>query len=82
MKSLMRFLIFFSLLTLPFLGSGDPPGPPPPPGGGGPGGGGTPVGAPVDGGIGFLLALGLSYGGLKIYQSRKQKETTPGNGTD
>lgn len=62
-------------MTLPFLGSGDPPGPPPPPGGGGPGGGGTPVGAPVDGGIGFLLALGLGYGGLKLYQSRKTKET-------
>lgn len=74
MRKIKSLLFVFALLALPFLSIGDPPGPPPPPGGGGPGGGGTPVGAPVDGGIGFLLALGLGYGGLKLYKARKDKE--------
>lgn len=35
---------------------------PPPPPGGGHGGGGNQQGAPIDGGIGILLALGAGYG--------------------
>lgn len=73
MKNARNIFLLLAFLVLPFFSIGDPPGPPPPPGGGGPGGGGTPVGAPVDGGFGLLLALGIGYGGFKLYQSRKEK---------
>ena len=50
-------------------------GPPPPPGNpGSGGGGGGPVGAPIDGGLGILLAMGVAYGGRKFYQARKSKK--------
>ena len=46
---------------------------PPPPPGGGHGGGGNqpPAGAPIDGGLGILMALGAGYGSFKLYRSRK-----------
>ncbi len=49
--------------------------PPPPPGNAQTGGGGSdgPVGgAPIDGGLGILLALGTAYGARKLYQERKR----------
>ena len=50
-------------------------GPPGPPGGGG---GDPPCWpapcVPIDGGIGFLIAAGLAYGGKKAYGSFKGKE--------
>ena len=69
-KLMIQTVVFFSysLLTL-----ADPPGPPGP--GGNPGtGGGTPVGAPVDGGVIFLLILGVGYVAWKLYSARKEKE--------
>ena len=50
----------------------DPP-PPPGPGGSPVSGGGTPVGAPIDGGLGILLAMGSAYGARKFYKARKHK---------
>jgi hypothetical protein len=50
----------------------DPPLPPPPPGGHGLGG--NQQGAPIDGGLGILLALGAGYGSLKLYRSRKAEK--------
>ncbi|MBE0648442.1 MAG: hypothetical protein IH596_11730 [Bacteroidales bacterium] len=47
--------------------------PPPPPGGHGETGNQDPRGAPIDGGLGILLALGATYGGYKIYKNRKDK---------
>ena len=38
------------------------------------GGGGTPVGAPIDGGVGILLAMGIAYGGKKLYSLRQSKD--------
>ena len=76
MKKIKNLFVILAFVSLPLLTIGDPPGPPPPPGGGGPGGGGTPVGAPVDGGIGLLLALGLGYGGMKLYQFKKDKSSS------
>lgn len=73
MKKIRIFITVIVLLALPFFSGADNPQPPPPPGGGGPGGGGTPVGAPIDGGLGILLALGLGYGGMKLYQTKKEK---------
>lgn len=74
MKKLKLILVLFAIVALPLLSLSDTP--PPPPngtGGGGPGGGGVPVGAPIDGGMGILLALGLAYGGKKLYSMRKEK---------
>jgi hypothetical protein len=47
---------------------------PPDPGGDPTTGGGTPVGAPIDGGLGILLALGASYGGMKLYKYKKKSQ--------
>lgn len=47
---------------------------PPPPPGGGHGGGGNSQGAPIDGGLGILLALGAGYGSLKHYKTRKAEK--------
>ena len=49
--------------------------PPPPPGDAKTGGGGSdgPVGGPIDGGLGILLALGAAYGGRKLYKARQKK---------
>ena len=67
-----------SLLLIPVLVTlADPPGPP------GPGGnpisnGGTPVGAPIDSGVLVLLALGVIYGAMKLYQNNTKKHRTLG----
>ena len=73
MKKLKLILVLFAVMALPLLSLSDVPPPPPGGTGGGPGGGGTPVGAPIDGGMGILLALGLAYGGKKLYDMRKEK---------
>ena len=36
--------------------------------------GGGPVGAPIDGGLGILLAMGAAYGGKKLYKARQDKK--------
>lgn len=69
-----RGILLSAILLSLFITSvvlADPPGPP----GGNPtgGGGGTPVGAPIDGGLSILLAMGAAYGGKKLYQARKEK---------
>jgi len=71
MKNTLKILfitvvVFFSISVL----AQAPPPPPGNPSGGG--GGGGPVGAPIDGGLGILLALGAGYGGLKLYRARKK----------
>jgi hypothetical protein len=80
MKTLRKFL-----LTLAFLLTGmfmfnamadEPLDNPPPPPGGGHGGGGNSNGAPIDGGLGILLALGAGYGSFTLYKRRKNGETT------
>ncbi len=71
MKKLILTLVFSVALLAP-LTHADPPGPPGP--GGDPGGsGGVPVGSPVDGGIGILLAMGIAYGGFKLIPRKDQK---------
>jgi len=72
MKMLKKLLFVCILVLAPALMTlADPPGPPPP--GGDPSLGGTPVGAPIDGGISILLALGIGYGTRKIYHLRKKE---------
>ena len=78
MKTLRKLL-----LTLAFLFTGlfmfhaiadEPLDAPPPPPGGGHGGGGNPQGAPIDGGLSILMALGAGYGSFKLYKSRKAEK--------
>ena len=70
MKKLIYFslIAFFICLSIAVLADGPPP-PPDPSSGGGHGG---PVGAPIDGGLGILLAMGVAYGGKKLYKARKK----------
>ena len=72
-KAIFRGLVLgMVLIILPCVIQADPPPGP----GGNPtgGGGGTPVGAPIDGGLGILLAMGAAYGGKKLYQARTEKK--------
>jgi len=79
MKKLRALIVLLAMIGLPLLTIADEPGPPPPPGHpGAPGNSGqTPVGAPIDGGIGILLALGMGYGGYKLYRLRKENQEEP-----
>jgi len=74
MKKIKLVFILLAIFALPFISLPDPPGPPGSGAGQGNGGGQTPVGAPIDGGLGILLALGLGYGGKKLYDARKTKQ--------
>lgn len=70
-----RGILLFAILLSLFITSvvlADPPAPPPPGGSPTGGGGGTPVGAPIDGGLFILLALGAGYGAKKVYNLRKE----------
>jgi hypothetical protein len=72
---LQRIILLVQFILWPLFMTGvfaDPPGPPGP--GGDPGSsGGVPVGAPIDDGIGILLALGVAYGCYKIYEIYKKR---------
>ncbi len=73
MKRLLATLTILLFFILPIASIADPPGPPGQEGGA-PGGGPTPVGAPIDGGLSILLAMGAGYGGLKYYKKRKKEK--------
>ncbi len=73
MKKIKLVFVLLALFALPFVSLSDPPGPPGSGTGQGNGGGPNPVGAPIDGGLGILLALGLGYGGKKLYDARKAR---------
>lgn len=66
----IRILIFLSLVFFSVKSYCDPPTPPADPSSSG----GQPVGAPIDGGLGILMAMGVAYGGRKYYQARKEKK--------
>jgi len=73
MKKIIKTLTVAVILTFcSIIAFADGP-PPPPPGGGNIDPVGPPVGAPIDGGLIILLALGAGYGGLKIYQYKKKE---------
>ena len=63
--------IFSGLFIFSAMADGPLDNPPPPPGGGH-GGGGNSQGAPIDGGMGILIALGVGYGVWKLYKIRKK----------
>ncbi|MEI7983859.1 MAG: signal peptidase [Bacteroidota bacterium] len=73
MKNIIKTLFIAVLLSFGIsVLAQAPPLPPGNPSGGG--GGGGPVGAPIDGGLGILVAMGVAYGGRKYYQARKSKK--------
>lgn len=69
LASLFILTIICSLLTIGDSFAGGPPGPP---------GGGNdppcwpPPCIPIDGGIGFLIAAGVAYGGKKAFDIQKE----------
>ena len=80
MKTIRKTLLtltflFASLFVLHAVADEPLDAPPPPPGGHG--GGGNGQGAPIDGGMGILLTLGISYGGARLYKrfNTTEKET-------
>jgi len=80
MKILRKLLLtsgFLFLSLFMFTAIADEPldAPPPPPGGGH-GGGGNSQGAPIDNGLGILLAFGASYGSYKLYKTRKAEKNS------
>jgi len=76
MKNLIKILFIAALVSCGIsVWSQAPPSPPGNPSTGG--GGGGPVGAPIDGGLGILIAMGVAYGGKKYYQARKKTAVEP-----
>lgn len=69
LKFIISFVVVFSVLYLLEVHAAGPPGPP---GGGGDPPCWPPPCVPIDGGIGFLLAAGLAYGGKKAFSSFKK----------
>ncbi len=59
-------LLVFGLAIIPNLVFADPTPPPVTPDSGG-------GGVPIDGGIGWLVAAGVSYGAKKLYDAKKNK---------
>ena len=68
--TVISFFIIIPLFTV-FIGIKDSYAQPPPPGGGDPGCWPPPC-IPIDGGIGFLIAAGIAYGGKKAFDSLKK----------
>ena len=72
-KVIAILLVFTGIMALNIFA--DPPTPPNP--GGSPVGNGDPVGAPIDGGLGFLFILCTGYGARKIYSINKHQYNEP-----
>jgi len=76
MKNIIKTLAIFSLIFCALLftnpAMAETPAPPPPDDHGQTGNQ-PPVGAPIDGGLGILLAMGAVYGEIKLYNARKEK---------
>jgi hypothetical protein len=74
MKKIKQIIAIMMFISIPLWMTAQPPHPN---GGWAPNDGGTqntPVGgtgAPIDGGLSILLAMGLAYGAKKIYQVKK-----------
>ena len=77
MRKLNRFWMLITVVMITVVAYAQDVPPPPPPANHG--NEGNSQGAPIDGGLGILLALGAAYGGKKVYHLWKdqQKEKTP-----
>ncbi len=72
LKVLFTVLLLTGTAFFSGVNAQDPPPPPPPGGGHGSGSNQTGGAAPLDGGLSILLAMGLGYGGKKLYNARKK----------
>jgi len=81
MKNTFKILFIAAAVcfSISVLAQAPPPSPGDPSTGGG-GSDGGPVGAPIDGGLGILLALGAGYGAWNLYLAKQEKkhEKEPG----
>jgi hypothetical protein len=75
LKNYLPLLITAAFITLSVVSYAQI-GPPPTTGSTGGTGGTGPSGAPIDGGIGILLASGLVYGAKKLYGKNTTEEST------
>ena len=73
-KLLLTLTFLFTSMFMIHVMADEPLDVPPPPPGGGHGGGGNGQGAPIDGGLGILMALGAGYGSFKLYKARKAEK--------
>jgi hypothetical protein len=72
MKKVKQIIALMIFLSIPLWMTAQ--NPPHPNGGNAPGAGNNPVGstgAPIDGGLSILIALGLGYGARKLYVVKK-----------
>lgn len=76
MKTLgkITMIMMFALLFSGLRAYCDEPLPPAPPARHGEGGNNAPAGAPIDGGLGILLAMGAAWGGAKHFRDRNRKK--------
>ena len=73
-KKIRKLFIILTLVISPFFfNEAFSAGPPGPPGGGGGPPCWPPPCIPIDGGIGFLIAAGIAFGGKKAYDFTKRK---------
>ena len=72
-KTLLTLVFLLSGIFMAHLLADNPLDAPPPPPGGGHGGGGN-QGAPIDGGLSVLMAIGAGYGSFKLYKKRKDEK--------
>jgi len=73
MKNIIKSLALLALIVgAVFIAKPVSANPPDPPAHHGEATNQDPRGAPIDGGLGILLALGAGYGGLKLYRARKK----------
>jgi hypothetical protein len=77
----MKKLILMLLLVSSFRVFSQDPDPPSMPGGHGENGNQQPAGAPIDGGLGILLALGAGYGARKVMRMKRAVRKS-GSGLD
>ncbi|MBL7138437.1 MAG: hypothetical protein ISS17_06665 [Bacteroidales bacterium] len=73
--TIIKICLIILLVGAAFLIFSQPP-PPPGEGTGSTNTNGNRNGAPIDGGLGILLAMGAAYGGKKLYQAYKKKKET------
>lgn len=77
MKNILRFFFIaaFAMMTFSSINPllADPPVPPSVPGGHGYGDN-VPAGAPIDGGLGILLGLGLGWGAKVLLKKRSNEQ--------
>jgi uncharacterized protein HemX len=74
MKKIASIIAVFALMVLPLMSIGQVPPPPNQHGETTNQAPGTQGGAPIAGGVGMLVAMGLAYAGKRVYDYRKNQK--------